>query len=130
MRAGAAGPAGRVASTRTSAAAASASAVQYGARHPIEPSSCGTTASARPPGASETPPKTPWASGEPPDSRTSALPDMNASPVPTPTIARAASPSPASGAPSASALPAQRIASAAMPARAAPKRSLALPPGI
>jgi hypothetical protein len=107
-----------------------ASAVQYGARQPQTSSSCGTTASATPPGASERPPKTPCASGEPPDSRTSALPDTNARPVPTPTIARAAMPSAASGPARASALPAERTTIAAAPARAGPNLSLALPPGI
>ena len=76
-----------------SAAAAIPRAVQYGVRHPKTSSSWGTTASARPAGASEMPPKTPCASGEPPDSRTSALPETKAIPVPTPTIARAATPS-------------------------------------
>src|SRR5215204_2278751 len=55
---------------------------------------------------------------------------MNASPVPTPTTARAATASPASGAASASALPVESTTSAAAPERAGPKRSLALPPGI
>jgi hypothetical protein len=45
-------------------------------------------------------------------------------------MARAASARPASGPASASAFPAASTTSATAPARAGPKRSLALPPGI
>ena len=45
-------------------------AVAYGARQPIQLSTCGTTASARPPPARPNPPKRPCAAGEPPLART------------------------------------------------------------
>jgi hypothetical protein len=55
---------------------------------------------------------------------------MKATPVPLPATARPAIPTAASGASSARALPAASTTSAAAPARAGPKRSLALPPAI
>ncbi len=118
------GPGGRAASRPT------ASAVQYGARQPSQPSSCETTPIATPPPARPTPPNSPCANGDPPDSRTYELPAMNATPVPSPIRARETIASAGSGAISARALNETMTQSPTRPARRAPKRSLARPPGI